>query len=116
MRAAAGLLLGYAEQMPSPSRPASGAFALTGRAKWFWIAVVVALGAWLLILLVIADEGPSPALEPKAPLGQTAGSRPRQFAGKAENAFNQRREVRSSRPSSAVPFPANDRVDDGQGK
>jgi hypothetical protein len=102
--------------MPSPATAAPRASFFTGRAKWFWIAVAGALGLWLIVMLVVSDE---PAISereaPKSPLEQleqTAGPTLPHFEEKATKAFRQRREVRSSRPSSAVPF----WVDDGQGK
>jgi hypothetical protein len=78
--------------------------------------VAGALGVWLIILLAVSDRLVASDRAPKSPLQQASGTHPRQYEGKGVNAFSRRRDVRSSRPSPAAPFPVNDGLDDGQGK
>jgi hypothetical protein len=106
--------MGYAPVMVRPGNAPPSASFFSGRAKWFWIAVAGALGAWLIALLTIADPVASDKAPP-SPLAQperAVTSDPTHFDGTTEKAFNRRREVRSARPLPAVPF----REDDGQGK
>ena len=115
--AARGLFLGYAEGMASPANAAPGPSFFTGRAKWLWIALAGALGLWLIVLLVIADEPAISETEaPKSPHEQAAGSNVPGFDGRAAKALSQRRRLRASRSSPAMPFPVHDGVDHGQGE
>jgi hypothetical protein len=114
--AAPARVVSYAVGMTSPWKASSRAFFPSGRAKWLWLAVAGALGVWLIVLLVVADRPIVVDRAPQSRLEQAAGNTPRQFDGKALNAFSRRRDLRSSRPSSTVPFPVNDGLDDGQRK
>jgi hypothetical protein len=97
--------------MPSPPKAAPPAVFPTGHARWLWLLLAAALGAWLIILLVISAREP-----PKSPLQQAAKQNPARFEGKAVDAFGKRHDVRSSRPSAPAPFPLKDGVKDGQGE
>jgi hypothetical protein len=110
--------LGYARPMQRSSNALRALFP-TGRAKWLWLALAGALGAWLIVLMVTSGRDGAGKAAGSERAGsklmerlEAAESSQKPFDGRAAEAFTQRQDARARRPSTTPPL----RLDHGQGK
>lgn len=81
--------------MSNPPTPSPPSTLPTGRMRWLWLAVLAALGLWLVVLLVSGDEQKTPF--------EAAEGKIKPFDPSVAEAFSKRPPLKVSLPQRRFP-------------